>query len=152
GVVLAPGQFLAEAGTAVPDIPRWRGSPHTFAQWRRTLRMRATQQKTVETSYWAAVDDAQAQTLPGLRGALIECIRPQLQPPPEDLNAAAQRLTLELLIDLRANTGLKTTRVDQALETLQGILFSVRSGRLATGTDEIWTLRGPSDKSSFDAE
>ena len=152
GVVLEPGQFLAEAGTAVPDIPRWRGSPDTFAQWRRTLRMRAAQQRTVETSYWAAVDAAEAQTLPGLRDALIELIGRQHQPTQEDLHAAAERLTRELLIDLRANTGVKTTRVDQALETLQGILFSVRSGRLATGADGAWKLREPSDESSFDAE
>src|SRR4029453_11761113 len=51
------------------------------------------------------------------------------------------------------NTGVKTTRVDQAIETLQGILFSLRSGRLATGTDGAWTL--PQEKLQeqlFDAE
>ena len=95
------------------------------------------------------MDAAEAQTLPGLRDALIERIRPQLQPTAEDFNAAAERLTRQLLIDLRANTGSKTTRVDQALETLQGILFSVRSGRLTTGTDGTWTLR---QEQHFDAE
>ena len=80
---------------------------------------------------------------------MIELIG-QRQPTPEDFNAAVERLTRQLLIDLRANTGLKTTRVDQALETLQGILFSVRSGRLATGADGEWTLRAY--ESSFDAE
>ena len=45
GIVLEPKQFLAEAGTAVPDIPRWRGSLETFSQWRRTLRLRAAQQR-----------------------------------------------------------------------------------------------------------
>src|SRR5262249_57401065 len=103
---------------AVSDIARGRGSPEASAQWRRTLRMRTAQHKTVETSYWAAVDAAEAQTLPGLRDALIELIGREHQPTQEDLNAAAERLTRELLIDLRAYTGSKTTRVDQALETL----------------------------------
>lgn len=58
----------------------------------------------------------------------------------DGLNAAAERLTRELLIDFRANSDQKTTRVDQALETLQGILFSVRSGRLAIDTGGPWTL------------
>ena len=86
---------------------------------------------------------------PGLRDALIERIGGQQQPTPEDLHTAAERLTRQLLIDLRANTGSKTTRVDQAIETLQGILFSVRSGRLITGTDGAWTL--PQEQ-RFDAE
>jgi len=45
------------------DIPAG-GFPGNVSQWRRTLRMRAAQQRTVETSYWAAVDAAEAQTLP----------------------------------------------------------------------------------------
>jgi len=147
GVVLEPGQFVPDTDGQTPEILRWRGSVQTFSQWRRTLLARAAQQQTVENSYQAAVDAAETQTLPKLRDALIEVIG-QRQTPPEDLTTTAEQLTRELLIDFRANAGSKTTRVDQALETLQGILFSVRSGRLATGTDGAWTLHEP----TFDAE
>jgi hypothetical protein len=147
GLILEPSQFLPDAEGPAFEIPRWRGSLQTFARWRRTLVARVAQRQTVENSYMAAVDAAEAQTLPGLRDALIEVIG-QRQQTPEDLKAAAERLTRELLIDFRANAGPKTTRVDQALETLQGILFSVRSGRLATGTEPGWTL----EEQNFDAE
>jgi hypothetical protein len=149
GVILEPSQFLADAGGMTPEIPQWRGDSQTFSDWRRTLLARAAQEQTLRTSYQAALDTAEAQTLPALRDALIEVIGQQHQPNPEDLNTAAERLTRELLIDARANTGVKTTRVEQALETLQGILFSVRSGRLATGADGVWSLN---DGAAFDAE
>jgi hypothetical protein len=152
GLILEPAQFLPDA--ALPDmdgpareIPPWRGSRQLFSQWRRTLLARAAQQQSVENTYQAAVDAAEAQTLPGLRDALLDIVG-QRRPTPEDRNTTADRLTRELLIDFRANAGTPTTRVNQALETLQGILFSVRSGRLATATDGAWTLQ----QQNFDAE
>ena len=69
GIVLEPGQFLPDTDGQAPDIPRWRGSVQTLSQWRRTLRAREAQKQTVENGYQAAMDAAEAQTLPGLRDA-----------------------------------------------------------------------------------
>ena len=44
----------------------------------------------------------------------------------------ANRLTQELAIDCKSSGRQKTTRVHQALETLQGVLFSLRTGRFKT--------------------
>jgi hypothetical protein len=148
GVILEPSQFLPTAPGSSQAIPAWRGSSQTLSQWRRALLARIAQKQTVENAYNAAVDAAEDQTLPGLRDALIQVLG-QRQPTPEDLDTAAERLTRELLIDLRANAGPRLTRVDQALETLQGVLFSVRSGRLATGSDGQWTLK---QEQTFDVE
>src|SRR5262249_38656654 len=109
---------------------------------------RIAQKLTVENAYNAAVEAAEDQTLPGLRDALVQVLG-QRQPTPEDLATAAERLSRELLIDLRANAGPRLSRVDQALETLQGVLFSVRSGRLATGNDGQWTIQ---QEQTFDIE
>jgi Tc toxin complex TcA C-terminal TcB-binding domain len=147
GLILEPAQFLPDAGGPAREIPRWRGSWQTFSQWRRTLLARAAQQQSVENNCQAAIGAAEVQTLPGLRDALLDIIG-QRRPTPEDRSTTADRLTRELLIDFRANAGAPTTRVNQALETLQGILFSVRSGRLTTGTDSVWTLQ----QQNFDAE
>ncbi|HEU4390026.1 MAG TPA: neuraminidase-like domain-containing protein, partial [Blastocatellia bacterium] len=147
-VILEPNQFLPTPIGQTQQVPRWRGSAQTYSAWRRTLVARTAQKQTIQDAYAAGVDAAESQTLPGLRDALVALIG-QRHSPPEDLNAAADRLSRELLIDLRANARLETTRVDQALETLQGILFSVRSGRLSTGADGVWKI--PQEQ-NFDLE
>ena len=56
----------------------------------------------------------------------------------------------ELVIDFQAEAGQRTTRVDQALETLQGALFSARAGRLALdASGRLWTIGVEGD---FDRE
>jgi hypothetical protein len=147
GLILEPAQFIPDADGPAVEIPRWRGSWRTFSQWRRALLARVAEEQNVKNDYQGAVDAAEAQTLPGLRDSLLDIIG-QRRPTPEDRSTTAERLTRELLIDFRANAGSSTTRVNQALETLQGILFSVRSGRLATGTDGAWTIQ----QQNFDAE
>ena len=148
GVILEPSQFLPVAPGPAQAIPLWRGSWQTYSHWRRTLVARIAQKETVENAYNAAVDSAEDQSLPGLRDALIQILG-QRQTTPEDLDTAAERFTRELLIDFRANAGPRLSRVDQALSTLQGVLFSVRSGRLATGSDGQWTLK---QEQTFDIE
>ena len=148
GVILEPGQFVAVAAGTTQAIPMWRGSWETLSKWRRTLLARIAQRQTAETAYNAAVEAAEDQTLPDLRDALIQILG-QRQPTPEDTGTAAERLTRELLIDFRANAGPRLTRVDQALATLQGVLFSVRSGRLAAGSDGQWTVK---QEQTFDTE
>lgn len=139
-LVLAPSSFVldpAEPDTERPaNIPRWRSRPADYAQWRRVLAGRVTRSAALDATYQLVIDAAEARVLPGLRDALVA----ELAAPQERPEAAAERLTRELLIDLQATTGQRTTRVDQALETLQGVLFSLRGGRLAAAPGPQWTI------------
>ena len=62
-----------------------------------------------------------------LRDAFIGAIDPH-----QDAAVVANRLTQELAIDFKSSGHQKPTRVHQALETLQGVLFSLRTGRFKT--------------------
>ena len=146
-LTLEPGVFLAGSSEPVVTIPAWRGSQRVFSQWRRTLLARAKQRDTVQGNYQTALAAAEMQTLPELRDALLDLVG-RRQTPPEVPVVTAERLSRELLIDLRTHADTKTTRVDQAIETLQGLLFSVRAGRLAAGTGGAWTI----NETSFDPE
>ena len=147
-LTLEPDVFLANSAGPTGEIPRWRGSVRTFSRWRRSLQARSAEKLALETGYQAMLATVEAQTLPGLRDALLELIG-QRQAPIETIAITAERLTRKLLIDFRANGDAKTTRVDQALETLQSVLFSARSGRLsADANGVVWTM----SELDFDAE
>jgi hypothetical protein len=81
--------------------------------------------------------------LPALRDALIAELGGRQKPKPEPVEAAAERLTRELLIDVRSSSGEQTTRVEQVIETLQAVLFSARAGRLAAdgAAQKTWSVR-----------
>jgi hypothetical protein len=72
----------------------------------------------------SVVDVAEEVTLPMLRDAFMTAIAPN-----QDAAVIANRLTQELAIDCKGGGRQKTTRVHQALETLQDVLFSLRTGR-----------------------
>lgn len=146
-LILEPGIFAAGDSEPATPIPDWRGSRLALSQWRHTLLARARQWDSLETGYRAVLAGVEAQTLPELRDALLDVIG-QRQTPPEAADATAERLSRELSIDFRAHSNTQTTRVDQAIETLQGALFGVRTGRLAAAGDGVWSL----NEASFDAE
>lgn len=148
GVVLEPDQFKADSDGQPPDIPAWRGSFDTYSDWQRILEGRAAQAQTAKNSFAAAIAAAENQTLPGLRDAVLQFIGQQ-QKPAQDLNTTAERLSRQLQIDFLTNAGPPTTRVNQAIDTLQGILFSVRAGRISTSAG-LWTLN-PSALPVFDS-
>ena len=85
------------------------------------------QEQALTQSLRSAVDAAEETTLPTLRDACIAAIAPN-----QDAAGIANRLTQELGIDCKGNGRQKTTRVHQALETLQDVLFSLRTGRFKT--------------------
>ena len=133
GLSLAPQYFrLADEHGAGPAAASfWRVRWSVYAAWRNTLAVRIRQLQGVKDAYQSALEAAEATALPALRDSLIEIIG-RRHVPPESVAVAAERLSRELLIDIRANAAQKTTRVNQAIETLLAALFSVRAGRLAT--------------------
>jgi hypothetical protein len=157
-IVLAPSSFIIDAAdptaaTAPPDIPHWRVKSSDYTEWRRTLAARAAALETVENSSRRGVDATEGLVLPALRDALIAEIATQASLS-EEIETATDQLTRELMIDLREASGRTTTRADQALETLQGVLFSARVGRLdVDGDGREWTIGVTStDERDFDRE
>ena len=59
----------------------------------------------------------------------------------ETFEQTVSRLTRELALDLQSAGDQRTTRVEHALETLKGVLFSARSGQLdRDASGQAWTI------------
>jgi peptidoglycan hydrolase-like protein with peptidoglycan-binding domain len=125
-IALAPDHFVIPRpleGVPTPAsraLPEFRASESTLATWRATLRSRREDDRLLEDAVAAAVDAAEEAHLPQLRDALAQATG-------QDRN----RLSDTLLLDLEMDGGARTTRVGRAIETLQGLLWSVRTGQLS---------------------
>ena len=119
----APIQFPPKAPTIV-DI--WRSPRLAYQDWQDKLQSRLDQEKTVIQALAEAVSAAEEVTLPILRDALILAITP-----PGELEVKAKWITINLLIDAKMSGCSMTTRVAQAIETLQGVILALRTGQLA---------------------
>ncbi len=112
--------------TTQQDVQRWRIDTRRQREWYRTLKGRIQQQETLSSSLKTIVSDVEEQTLPLLRDALIEII--------DDSNDAfhikAEKLTKRFLIGMQIGGCQMTTRISMALEILQVLVFSIRSGKL----------------------
>ena len=108
------------------ELPTWRASLDALLDWEDKLRSRIELDESVALALAEIVSAAEEIALPQLRDALIAAAR---------LPAAAQAnrakwLSDVLLIDMKAGGCEMTTRVAQAIETVQSLLFLVRSGEL----------------------
>ncbi len=150
GVVLDAVSFtLGRDAAQTAGVSHWRAQRAEYLEWRRTLVARTTTAEALESSYRGLVEATEDVAMPQLRDALVD----ELATPEERPAAAADRLSRELVIDLRAAASQRTTRVDQALESLRTALFSIRSGRLGAGSGPDWTIDvEPSDGLDFDRE
>lgn len=129
-------------------LTAWRADERDLRQWRNTLKSRIEQGKTVISAMHDAVGAVEEETLPGLRNALIMATDIE----ESDLASKAKRLTDMLLIDTQAGGCRQTTRISQAIESIQGLLWSLRTGQLqdtyedmillADNFDEEWTWIG----------
>jgi Tc toxin complex TcA C-terminal TcB-binding domain len=153
GLAITPQFFrLSEVGDS-SETPTmvwpWRAPWPVYDHWHKTLTLRIRQEQEAKDAYKSALAAGEAQALPVLRDALVELIGRQ-QTPPENVDLAAERLSRELMIDLRTNGEQTTTRVNQAIDTLLAAVFSVRAGHLpADSSGDDWRIAVESD---FDPE
>jgi hypothetical protein len=153
-IVLQPQQFVADPPAApaglTPAAPSaWRAGQQVHLDWQRTLQVRAVELDRLQGDLQAVVQAAETAVLPVARDEIIAVIGSR-QMPPEQPQAAAERLTRQLCIDLLADSAAPTTRADQAAQTLLEALFSLRSGRLAISTSgQAWSI---GQEALFDAE
>ncbi|MGK7905772.1 MAG: neuraminidase-like domain-containing protein [Synechococcus sp.] len=133
GIILSPDAFqldVPEPGQPYKpirsDLPEWRANRLDHLDWRNKLEVRLEQQTSTITAFAEAISSAEEVILPPLRDALIEASDAQ----GTDLSEKAKALTDRLLIDTQAGGCQKTTRISQAIETLQNLLWSIRTGQL----------------------
>ncbi|MPZ79747.1 MAG: hypothetical protein GEV28_04845 [Actinophytocola sp.] len=134
GLALGPDEFhLPEIDPTVfpppePDeLPAWRATTQARNSWRDTLLSRIEHEQTTVTALADMVSAVEEQTLPALRDALMGAI----DAPPGYPGEKATWLTKRLLIDTKAGGCQLTTRIAQAIETIQGVLFAARIGELS---------------------
>ena len=116
-------------------LPLWLATNEERREWERTLKARIDQETDTIKAHQKAVDEAEAATIGGLRDALIDTLV-------DDRQKLATELTNKLLIDCADGTCHITTRPAQALDTLQLLLFSCRTGRLRPSYPTL-TLAAP---------
>jgi hypothetical protein len=126
GVILGPDYFqLSDSNQSLIEaLPRWRATPQARQAWRRTLESRMEQELTLTQAMQSVVSAAEQAALPMLRDSCIAAVAGA-----RDVSVIADRLTQELGIDCKDSGHLRTTRAQQALETLQAALLSLRIGR-----------------------
>ena len=139
GITLSPDYFvLPDPTTLLIELPEWRATLQARRAWQASLQTRLNQQQDVIQALRAVVDAAEEETLPGLRDLLA---------------ATAGDSARGLLIDLAGGAAQRTTRLAQAIETLQGALFAVRTGAFTANHPAAgWKLARDYAEADFDKD
>jgi hypothetical protein len=118
--------------SAPPAPPAWRATLRDLREWEQTLEGRIAQDVAVAEGLRAAVSATEEATLPLLRRHLIEDtrVRDAAGVLVTGVRAKTDVLGHRLLIDMRADGCQLTTRAAQAIETLQGLPWGLRTGQL----------------------
>lgn len=109
-----------------PELPAWRARLSDRIDWLDRLASRIEQDKGIADALAELVSASEETTLPQLRDALIRASNA----PGNDVDGRAKWLADHLLIDTRAGGCQKTTRIAQAIEAMQGLLFGLRTRQL----------------------
>jgi hypothetical protein len=110
---------------SVLSTPRWLSTWQARLDWQDTLQSRIDQESAITEGLATAISAVEEATLPALRDALITASNAV----GANLTEQAEWITARLLIDARSGGCRTTTRVAQALETLQTLIFNLRTGQ-----------------------
>lgn len=124
GLHLGPDFFHL---AAAPSLPAWRASRQDRRDWEDTLESRLKQQAALIEALQAAVSDTEEQSLPLLRSLLIAHASFLQGPGHGD---RAQDFSDRFLVDANADGCQVTTRISQAIVTLQALLEGIHTGQL----------------------
>ncbi|MEF8774083.1 MAG: neuraminidase-like domain-containing protein, partial [Halobacteriales archaeon] len=150
GVSLRPELFRLPEGDLVPDdvpehVERWRIDGERVRDWVDRLEERIETLDDVEGAIRDAVHAVEESELPGLRDDLIREAHPNA-----DLATKADELTERLLMPMRNDGCRRTSRIAQAVGSVQRLLLALRNGEEVAGSaielqleadayDEAWT-------------
>jgi hypothetical protein len=119
-----PEQFIDESlylEAWLPEVLAWRITWDDWSKWGDTLQSRIDQEQSIKQTFWESILSVEEVNLPALRDALVKTFAKSKN---INVSDASDRLTKRLLIDVKEDGSLQTTRILQAIETLQGIFFS----------------------------
>lgn len=133
GIYISPQVFALPPATslsfnlAVQDANSWLVNPQLKKEWQQKLTSRVDFQNALIKNNKDLIENIEDDNLIQLRDALVVSIY-QFQ---FDQEKNANWITDNLLIDAKTNCCSATTRVAQAIETLQVFMFGLRNGQLA---------------------
>jgi hypothetical protein len=137
-IVIGPEFFQvrdqANSGEGLEWTPRlWRSDGNVRQRFERTLKARIKDKDALDSELATVLDDIEGDVLVEVRNELVRSyVYPRLITT-DQLNELTERFQ----IDCAEGSCRKTTRVAQAFETIQGLLFDVRNGLLDLGH---WSL------------
>jgi len=140
GLLLDPNVFQIATVTAA-QLPRWRAAWAARQQWQDRLAARTDQLANIKAGLDSAVAAAERVALPVLRDAALEVAAP------DDPDGLSNRLC----IDLKVGPQLITTRLDQAVEAMQGLFAALDAAGGLAALGLSWTVPVPSGYSDLDA-
>jgi hypothetical protein len=126
GVTGAPADLSAPEQAGSLTIASWLSTRDARRAWAEVLQARVDQEAAVGAGVAAARNAAEETALPVLRDVLVAASDAEGDSLPE----RAEWLTRRLLLDLRMSGASRTTRVAQAISTLQELLFRLDTGQL----------------------
>ncbi|MGN9909000.1 hypothetical protein ACTMTJ_15760 [Phytohabitans sp. LJ34] len=136
GIVLSPDYFVMTG--AGPRVSPYREHGDAREDWQSVLRTRIAQRDDLAVANARAVAAAEQAALPILRDALLADLAPATT------GDVGEEMTARYLVDMLASGALRTTRIRQAIESVQSLLSAKRSGELLAGHPAFgWTLTNP---------
>ncbi|MNK08289.1 hypothetical protein D3C87_262190 [compost metagenome] len=108
----------------VQETEQWRSPNADKKAWKDTLNTRIERKEKVLEEWNAVIEKTEDITLPTMRDALIQALRNNC----ESFDDAAERIAKTLFIETKDNCCVKHSRVSHAIETIQGLVFSLESG------------------------
>ncbi|HEV2068797.1 MAG TPA: LamG-like jellyroll fold domain-containing protein [Acidimicrobiales bacterium] len=141
GIVLGPDMF--QVSDAPMTLPRWRATRQARDEWVALLQARTAERAALHDGYQALMSLVEGAALPHLRDTLVAAWGGH-----QVAADTADWLSGRLQLDVRGSGRLRTTRIVQATETLQSLLFSRRTGQLPQGHPAApWQI---ADEAAFD--
>lgn len=131
---IPPLDFSFPIKDATP-LPEWRANQRQLREWERILKGRIERAQKLDSDWNTRIAKIEEAHLPDLRNLLINAS----DAPGSSLLEKASWLTEHLLIDTQMDACQITTRMQQAIEALQLLLWSLRTGQL-TDTHPNWQL------------
>jgi hypothetical protein len=120
-----PSTLLTPLPFLDPLVPPWLSTWQVRRDWQDTLQSRLDLENAVTEALRNAMSAVEEATLPALRDALVLAS----DAAGASLGERAEWATARLLIDARAEGCQVTTRVAQAIETMQTLIFALRTGQ-----------------------
>jgi hypothetical protein len=131
-ITLSPDFFRIQPPSSVvfpppslPPLPAWRASQFARLDWVDKLQSRVDLKTNLGESWRTTLRGAEEIILPRIRDVLLQAADPTGRPVVE----IAKTLEREYLIDFRMGGCATTTRVAQAIQTIQALLEGLRTSR-----------------------